>query len=132
MTPTMIGKRFNRDRYAVFGRFCAILLGVAMTWTCAAFGLLLVTSSVCGGQGIKFGRDRVRAAEHAIAMYVIDNGKCPRAVDDLVAEKYLARAAAKDPWGTPIVISCSADDWTASSAGPDKRFGTADDIARGY
>jgi hypothetical protein len=121
----------TRDPYAVFGRFCAILLGVALTWTCAAYGLLLTVTPYDGG-GFKRGRNRVRETEQAIAMYVIDKGKCPRAIDDLVAEKYLATMDATDPWGTTIVISCSADDWTASSAGPDHRFGTADDIERGY
>ena len=45
-----------------------------------------------------------------------------------VAEKYLTPRATTDPWGTPLAISCSEDDWNARSAGSDRCFGTADDI----
>ena len=120
------------DRYAAFGRFCAILLGIAITWTCAIYGLLVVTASTCGDRSVKLAQLRVRSVEGALAMYDIDHGRCPNTTGDLVTEEYLAKGDAADPWGTTIAISCSPDDWSARSAGSDRRFGTADDITRRY
>jgi hypothetical protein len=70
--------------------------------------------------------------ESALAMYDIDHGRCPPAAADLVAGDYLANVDAVDPWGTTIAISCTPDDWSARSAGPDRRFDTSDDIRRRY
>jgi hypothetical protein len=131
----MIAQAFNSDHYRVFGRFCAILLGVALTWTCAIYGLLLSGyTDACSLQirGFERARDRVREVEHATAMYVIENDRCPRTFIDLVDDGYLAKPAGVDSWGTTISISCSADDWSARSAGPDRAFGTADDITSRY
>ena len=53
---------------------------------------------------------------------------CPT-VSQLIQDKYLDTGADnKDPWGQDYAISCSADDVTVSSAGPDKKKGTGDDI----
>ena len=128
----MISASLAWDRYTVLGRFCALLLGVALTWTCAIYGLLVVTSSPCGNRSWKIAQGRVREAEQAIAMYVIDNGRCPGTIDDLIAHRYLSQPGTEDPWVTTIAFSCSADDWSARSAGPDRLFGTADDITSRY
>jgi general secretion pathway protein G len=34
----------------------------------------------------------------------------------------------KDPWGNPYQLACDSDEITCSSAGPDKKEGTEDDI----
>ncbi len=34
----------------------------------------------------------------------------------------------KDPWGNPYQLACDSDEITCSSAGPDKKDGTEDDI----
>lgn len=55
---------------------------------------------------------------------------CPT-VESLIAAKQLDAAGdTKDPWGEPYKISCSADDVTVSSTGPDKKA-SDDDIIVG-
>ena len=53
---------------------------------------------------------------------------CPT-LDQLKAEKDLDTTfSVKDPWGTPYKLSCDSDEITCSSAGPDRKEGTDDDI----
>jgi general secretion pathway protein G len=78
-------------------------------------------------------RLRVKAVRDATSQYMIDNSSnCPRGIDDLVAQKYLDRSNAKDPWGKDFVFHCpgtqDTDSADISSAGPDKQEGTPDDI----
>ena len=78
-------------------------------------------------------RLRVKAARDATAQYMMDNtSSCPRSIDDLVAQKYLDRSNAKDPWGKDLIFHCpgtqDTDAADISSAGPDKQEGTPDDI----
>jgi general secretion pathway protein G len=78
-------------------------------------------------------RLRVKAVRDATSQYMIDNSSnCPRGVDDLVAQKYLDRSNAKDPWGKDFVYHCpgtqDTDSADISSAGPDKQEGTPDDV----
>jgi general secretion pathway protein G len=50
-------------------------------------------------------------------------------VEQLKAEKDLDTAFnLKDPWGNPYKVSCDADEITCTSAGPDRKEGTEDDI----
>ena len=50
---------------------------------------------------------RVKAVRDASAQFMMDNSNnCPRSVDDLVAQKYLDKANAKDTWGSPIILRC--------------------------
>ena len=59
----------------------------------------------------------------------VAGAECPT-VDDLKSGKYVDTTFnTKDPWGQTFKISCDADDITVSSAGPDKKFGTEDDIS---
>jgi general secretion pathway protein G len=53
---------------------------------------------------------------------------CP-SISQLVQEKQLDPGAnTSDPWGSAYSLSCSEDDVTVISAGPDKKKGTKDDI----
>jgi general secretion pathway protein G len=53
---------------------------------------------------------------------------CPT-IDQLKQEKLLGSDfSAKDPWGNPIKLSCDSDEVTCTTAGPDKKEGTDDDI----
>lgn len=54
---------------------------------------------------------------------------CPT-VEQLERDRVLdpKSAVRNDPWGTAIAIQCSDEQVSVASAGPDKKFGTADDI----
>jgi len=53
---------------------------------------------------------------------------CPT-VAQLVQEKHLDSASnTDDPWGEDYQLTCSDDDVVVSSAGPDKKKGTPDDV----
>jgi general secretion pathway protein G len=54
--------------------------------------------------------------------------ECPT-VDDLKHEGLLERAFnSKDPWGNQFKIACDVDEITCTTAGPDHKEGTEDDI----
>src|SRR5579872_5884348 len=53
---------------------------------------------------------------------------CP-SIDQLKAEKDLDTGYnVKDPWGSPYKLSCDSDEITCTSAGPDRKEGTDDDV----
>ena len=53
---------------------------------------------------------------------------CPT-VEQLKTERFLDRGfVPKDSWGNPYKISCDVDEITCSTAGPDRKEGTEDDI----
>jgi general secretion pathway protein G len=53
---------------------------------------------------------------------------CP-SVDALKTDKDLDTGfSLKDPWGSPYKLSCESDEITCTSAGPDRKEGTEDDI----
>ena len=77
----------------------------------------------------------VSVIESAVARYEIDNGKLPDSLQNLVNKSgdmnvtYIRKAEGlKDPWGTEYQYSKQGYDFTVSSAGPDKNFGTEDDV----
>ena len=82
---------------------------------------------------VSIAKQRVGAVREAVVKYMIDNSSaCPKGIDDLVAQKYIDKAGAKDPWDKPYIFQCPGtndpDSADVSSAGPDKQEGTADDI----
>ena len=113
-------------------KFCLILGGIALTWLCAATGLFLLhefsTMSSCPGGKHRIARMRAREFAMGVAQFEIDNNRCPTGNDELIEGRYVTRQGAVDTWGTTIAFSCSRDDVRASSAGPDRMFGSADDI----
>ena len=66
--------------------------------------------------------------DHIEAM--LDDPACPT-IEQLIARKLL-RKTPRDAWGTPLTLTCPSKQGTdpvdISSAGPDKKPGTADDI----
>jgi general secretion pathway protein G len=61
-------------------------------------------------------------------MAVNPGGDCPT-VEQLKHEKDLDTGFnLKDPWNNPYKLNCEADEITCSSAGPDRKEGTEDDI----
>jgi general secretion pathway protein G len=53
---------------------------------------------------------------------------CPT-MSQLVQEKHLDPGQnTNDPWGKPFTLTCSDEDVTVSSTGPDKKKGTKDDV----
>ena len=53
---------------------------------------------------------------------------CPT-TQQLVEDKEIdSRSRLTDPWDTPYLITCSEEDVQVSSAGPDRKVGTDDDI----
>jgi general secretion pathway protein G len=59
----------------------------------------------------------------------MNDSSCPT-MSQLVEDKILDRATnTNDPWNQPYTISCTEDDAVVTSAGPDKKKGTKDDIS---
>ncbi len=81
---------------------------------------------------IKTAKTTARSIRNVATQYLaLKNGECPT-VATLIAEKELDSAGdTKDPWGSQYVIRCEGDDVSVSSAGPDKKEGTQDDIMVG-
>jgi general secretion pathway protein G len=56
------------------------------------------------------------------------NEDCPT-IDGLKKEKFLGSDfSVKDPWGNAIKLTCDSDEVTCTTAGPDRKEGTDDDI----
>jgi general secretion pathway protein G len=105
--------------------------------------VLAIIALIAGGVGtavfsqykkaqVKIARQRVMAVKNGVSQYMIDNNGCPKGIDDLIAQKYLDRGNAKDPWGKDFTFHCPGtndpDNADISSTGPDKQEGTPDDI----
>jgi hypothetical protein len=129
MTSGMMFPR-SPDPARVFGRAGLLFCGVALTWTCAAFGLFLGDMGTCTLSVPAFREGRVRVADvhQALTTYQIERNRCPTTSDDLIAGGYIDPRRLVDPWRTRIAFSCSRDDTNVISAGPDRVFGTTDDI----
>ncbi len=79
---------------------------------------------------IKMAKAGARTIRQAIQSWQATNNEttCPT-VSQLVADKDIDSATnTKDPWGSPYTLSCTDDEVIVSSAGPDKKKGTKDDI----
>jgi type II secretory pathway pseudopilin PulG len=70
---------------------------------------------------VKIAKQRVKEVMQGVTTFMIDNNNCPKGMDDLVAQKYIARGAAKDPWGKDFTLKCPGtqdpDSADISSAG---------------
>jgi hypothetical protein len=122
--------RRSPDPARVFGRAGLLFCGVALTWACAAFGLFFGDMGSCTLRmpGLRAARVRVGEVRQVVTTYQIERNRCPTTSDDLIAGGYIDARRLVDPWRTPIAFSCSTEDTNVVSAGPDRAFGTPDDI----
>lgn len=63
----------------------------------------------------------------AARVFELNEGYCPNMAQLLGSDALDDEARTLDPWDTPLRLECS-DGPRASSAGPDREFGTDDDI----
>jgi general secretion pathway protein G len=70
-------------------------------------------------------------AQKTVQFMTDNENQCPKAVDDLVAQKYMPKKQ-KDPWNHEYILRCpgqvNTDGIDVVSLGPDGQEGTADDI----
>jgi general secretion pathway protein G len=122
--------RIGRDRAAGF-TMLEIMIVIAIIAAIGAGVGVTVFNQFKKAQ-VKIAKQRVKEVMQGVTTFMIDNNNCPKGMDELVAQKYLAKGAAKDPWGKDFTLKCPGtnDPETAdiSSAGPDKQDGTPDDI----
>jgi prepilin-type N-terminal cleavage/methylation domain-containing protein len=96
-------------------------------------GIAVVVNNSFQKAKVKIAKERIKEISQGVTTFMIDsNSSCPKSLDDLVAQKYVSRASAKDPWGKEFTLRCPGtndpDGADVTSSGPDKSDGTADDI----
>lgn len=103
----------------------------------AIIGLLMGTVGVVAYNRFKKAkvtnaRMIVKNIQDALVHYAMDNkDPCPNSLKELYAQKYINKDP-KDPWGQELTFKCPGDhdkeSADISSAGPDRKDGTDDDI----
>jgi len=102
----------------------AILLGCL----CVGGALFVITNS---RTHCAFPRslNAAKALETVAALYVVERGVCPTP-EQLIASKIVGKSSTlHDKWESPFRIHCSEADIVVTSAGPDRKFGTHDDLS---
>ena len=81
---------------------------------------------------VKIAKERIKEINQGVTTYMVDSNSCPKSLEELVSQKYVARGVAKDPWGKDYILRCPGTNDPEGadivSSGPDKAEGTADDI----
>ena len=128
--PRLGAPRRPRRRAAGFS-LIEIMVALAIVAFIGA-GVAVVVNKALNNAKIKVAKERIKEISQGVTTYMIDSNNCPKGMDDLVSQKYVARASAKDPWGKDFVLRCPGQNDTDGadivSSGPDKAEGTADDI----
>jgi general secretion pathway protein G len=103
--------------------------------------VVAIIAMVAGGVAFyalpKYKESQIKAAETgarvirtAVQSWQASNNEtsCPT-ISQLVQDKQIdPGTSSNDPWGQPYTLNCSDDEVTVTSAGPDKKKGTKDDI----
>ena len=107
---------------AVIGFFCSLL--------CGAMVGIVACCSVSSQKKSMDVMSVMQKIQGAAESYYICNGECPKDASVLVgSSNYLkSNDEITDPWGTRCRIELNGTYIVIISAGPDKRFGTSDDI----
>jgi general secretion pathway protein G len=98
----------------------------------------LLTAAIAVGVMKTFNEGRIKTAtiacnqlRTAVQAHFINHPEesdCPTPASMLEAHELDAAMSLRDPWGTAYALECQSDEVVAISAGPDRAFGTVDDI----
>ncbi len=133
MKKLMLARRERLGRRDVSAGFTMleIMIVVAIGAALVA-GVAVVVMKNYAKTQVKLAKKGVGDVVQGISQYMIDNNNCPKSMEELVAQKYIAKPAAKDPWGKEYTMRCPGTHDTdvpdVSSSGPDKTDGTIDDV----
>lgn len=122
----------RRLRRVVWSRWAWVSIkwwvGIAGAMCCCVTLLLCTTHSGCPEDP----RLHAMTISGAAQIYIADNpdGDCPT-MDDLLDGYINASTRTADAWDNDLVIECEGNDIRVTSAGPDGRLGTEDDISTG-
>jgi len=130
-----MNKNAQKVRHAQAGfTLVELLLVVAILGTLAA---VVMVGFRGRGEKARIGAARasIDAIGTAIRLYEVDCGRYPGALTALESNDgapnwdgpYVEKALV-DPWGTPFQYSVQGNGYKISSAGPDKAFGSGDDL----
>jgi hypothetical protein len=107
-------------------------VGVAALASVAAGAALLVALPVCAcksQEGVAWHGAKTLVAMGEPWRAQNPGRECPGSPEELVSASGRRAVEPLDPWGVEYALLCAGGDIEAVSAGPDKVFGTADDIA---
>ncbi len=93
-------------------------------------GIIGALMNMLRGEGERRAVKDLQRIFKAIGEYIGKNGRLPRSLDDLWT---LKKPDLIDPWGQPYKYEPSLSDdssFVLSSSGPDRKFGTKDDIVK--
>ena len=103
---------------------------IALTPITLVLGVAVLPTCACSSR-IEDARTDAQSIRGGVEMYLAQypSARCP-CVHDLVEERILgARPRTRDPWDHDFHVECRGEDVTVTSAGPDGRFGTEDDVS---
>lgn len=107
---------------AVIGFFCSLLCGVMVG--------IVACRSFSEQTNLYDAREGIYEVDMAMKWYNMKMGKYPKDISALVEDLLLTNKKTIDPWGTKYKIEIhERKSPKVISAGPDKRFGTSDDIS---
>lgn len=64
----------------------------------------------------------------AVQLYMMENNECPKSAEELAGEYLDETKRTTDAWDNSFRIECEGANVYVTSAGPDGKFGTEDDI----
>lgn len=74
---------------------------------------------------------RLESVQHLIAQFEKATGRLPERLDEVLPTESAPAAMRVDAWGNPLRYDVAGTSYTITAAGPDRAFGTADDLQGG-
>ena len=134
----------HREAFVIASGRAAVIRGLAVAlWLVIGSGTLALAAALAffaylvihdRRHAAGYTRSRTRSdsleIRSAVLLYVGQEAgaPCPTMADLTAGGVLDSSRRTYDAWGKPFAIACAGDDIVVSSAGPDRRHGTADDI----